>query len=184
MDSEDGAFHDFHDEDFNYPPDFVNFGFGEPWPEEPDEAASSSMAPASTASDPVGRRGKRLTKKTQAQCTVYADIILLGSKFEAMARKRKVREANCEFNKAERAAKRTALGTMASCTGIINEWHDRRGNSIATNFDESFTDAIHFSHSIKAVNSQSDAVYCTRCGAYNDGGPLRLLRSICKCKVL
>ena len=124
------------------------------------------------------------TKKTQAQLTAYADIILLGSKFEAMARKRKVREANCEFNKTERAAKRIASATMARCTGIINEWHDRRGNSIATNFDESFTDAIHFSHSIKAVNSQSDAVYCSRCGAYSDGGPLRLLRSICKCEVL
>ena len=156
----------------------------EPWPEELQEAATSSTAPAGTAYAPLARRGRRLQKKTQAKLTAYADIIPLGSKFEAAARKRKVREANNEFNKSERAAKRLASATLAGCTGIINEWHDSKGSSIATNFDESFTDTIHSSHFVKAVNSQSDAVYCHRCGAYNDGGPLRLLRGACKLEVL
>ena len=64
-----------------------------------------------------------------------------------------------------------------------NTSDDNNGNIAATNYDESFINAIHSSHFVKAVNSHSNAVFCHRCGAYNDGGPLRLLRNICKWEV-
>ena len=39
--------------------------------------------------------------------------------------------------------------------------------------------AIHASHTLQKVHSHPEALYCTRCGAYNNGGPLRTLKAKC-----
>ena len=138
-------------------------------------------APVVEASLPpsAGRIGKRLLCKTRPKHTAYADIIPLGSRLAAQTRKRKVRQANLTFRKADTAARKRASIAIAGIVGSITDEIDDKGNLAETAFDDNFSEAIDSSHIIKAVNSTSDAVFCHRCGAYSDGGPLRLLRSTC-----
>jgi hypothetical protein len=150
-------------------------------PDQGFEDGEVCQEPEVHASPPpqVGRIGKRLLCKTSPKFTAYADIIPLGSRLAAQSRKRKVRQANLAFHKADTAARKRASITMSGNTGSITEWIDDNGDPSAVVFDDKFSEAIDSSHNIKAVNPTSDAVFCHKCGAYSDGGPLRLLRSTC-----
>jgi hypothetical protein len=145
---------------------------------EDEDASHTSFAEASLPHS-AGRIGKRLLCKTRPKLTAYADIIPLGSRLAAQTRKRKVRQANLSFRQSDTAARKRASIAVAGIVGSITDGFDDNGNPAETAFDDTFADAIDSSHSIKAVNSTSDAVFCHRCGAYSDGGPLRLLRSTC-----
>ena len=51
-----------------------------------------------------------------------------------------------------------------------------------------FEAGVHASHRLRRVSRASEAFFCTACGAYNAGGPLRLLKQACsgavaKCRV-
>jgi hypothetical protein len=142
------------------------------------ELAPQHEEPATPAPS-TGRLGKRLRCKTNRRDTAYADVIPLGSRLEAQTRKRKVRQANLAFSREDSAARKRASTIMASNASSITEWLDNKGQPLPTAYDDDFIEAIHSSHVIKAVNSKSDAIFCDRCGAYSDGGPLRLLRSTC-----
>ena len=131
----------------------------------------------------VEHRGKRLTKKTKPSQTVYSHIIPLGTAFEARARKRLVSEINKDHNESIKAARRAATRTMSRCTGTINDINDNEGNEVVVNFDNEFADNIHLSHEISAVRSNDDTIYCIKCGAYNSGGPLRILKEECSGEV-
>ena len=45
--------------------------------------------------------------------------------------------------------------------------------------DATFEQGVHGTHSLRQVHGQTDAFFCTACGAYNAGGPLRLLSKRC-----
>ena len=46
-------------------------------------------------------------------------------------------------------------------------------------YDWDRADKIHMSHNLKTVGTHSHAVYCSRCGAWNKGGPLKALKKEC-----
>ena len=105
--------------------------------------------PVPDASFPIelpGRRGTRLLRKTQAKLTPDADSIPLGSKIEATSRKRKVRQANLELNKAESAVKKIVSTTLARNIDRVYECYDANGNATVKNYDDMSTKVIHSAH--------------------------------------
>ncbi len=67
-----------------------------------------------------------------------------------------------------------------SHTDQLNESTMYEGDCDAFDVDWGLADRIHNSHAIKAVGTSQDAFYCNRCGGWNAGGPLRILKDPCK----
>ena len=51
--------------------------------------------------------------------------------------------------------------------------------SQAARTDEKFPWIIHVSHQLYLSHGHENVFFCTQCGAVNDGGLLRLLKSLC-----
>ena len=171
---------------------------GDPWLEEPTEEDPTAHGSSSFQSEhngnprPVKRhkmgpalfpqswvaKGKRLTGKQSAAHTPYAAIIPLGNKKAQMTRKRKVKEILIVGKAASLKAHRTALRTVASNLEKVEELVDEQGLGNAE-YDFSRTDGIHSSHHIKPIASNAIGVYCERCGAWFNGGPLRNMKNPC-----
>ena len=139
-------------------------------PAEPSQCGGASIS---------GLKGRRLRKKTPAAETPYAHIKPMGTKFEQLSRKRKIREILQTNREQHKRAKDASLRTLARNTGAIHNLIDkfRTGDEP---YDFSRTDRIDPSHLIKEVMLEPGALYCDRCGAYNTGGNLRTLAFACE----
>ena len=76
-------------------------------------------------------------------------------------------------------AKGIGRATVAANLSLVNAQIDESGVDAAGGWNLQFEAAIHASHTLKKVHSHPEALYCTRCGAYNNGGPLRTLKAKC-----
>jgi hypothetical protein len=145
------------------------------------EAFEVDITSASVIGSPVGSllKGKVIRGKTKPENTAYAHIRPLGSKLAAKSRKRKVHEVKTNIDKASKVARTNALVTMQGQIGSICEHINKQGFANGTDYNWGFADNIDPSHSLKAVGTEREAVFCERCGCWNAGGPLRLLKYPC-----
>ena len=101
----------------------------------------------------------------------------LGTFLQAQSRKRKVRAVADEHKRAVKRIRSTALQALPARTQHAMSLTSQFG--YAQEEDTAFERGIHSSHVLQQVHAQADAFYCTACGAYYAGGPLRLLRKEC-----
>ncbi len=149
----------------------------DPWLDE----AHHADAPTD---DPVGLvYRRRIRGKTRPADTSYAHIRPRGTRLEQATRKRKIQETRSNNAKQQKASKVIARQTMTRNVGIISNLSDKKGFGDDVDYDWSFANAIHSSHNLQEVKSHGDAVFCSHCGYYNTGGPLRALRDPCPGKV-
>ena len=105
------------------------------------------------------------------------DTTSLGTSLQAKSRRRKIRAVTSEHHQAMKRLRTTVLQAlqprMQCATSLINSLGHARDENAA------FESGIHGSHLLRHVHGHTDAFFCTACGAYNAGGPLRVLRKEC-----
>ena len=127
----------------------------------------------------TGVKGKRVKGKTHRLDTAYCDIKPRGSRQQQ--RKRKADNASTKADYGERRRKATRLAERSRCSNYraINCAIDEGCIDQSIRYDWDFAAAIDPTHVITKVHPKGDAIYCKRCGYYNNGGPLRRLKKPC-----
>ncbi len=162
----------------------------EPWPEQEllsptdcgNAASSADPNPMQPHVGPPATLRKRLFCKTNAACTAYAHIRPLGTKAEQRARKRKIQEilrANSERSKRAKVAAQSSLIANIEAISLQVDGKDEA----CAEYDVSYSEQMHMSHSMKPVHGHIHAAYCDNCGAWNNGGSIRSLKHPCSGKV-
>jgi hypothetical protein len=122
---------------------------------------------------------KRIHGKTRPCNTTYADVLPEGTRLQQLNRRAKAKAVKAANAANLRAAHVKGQATMAASLERANALADRHGRVDEDCIVREFEASLHPSHQLKAVHGQPEAVFCGRCGAYNNGGPLRGLKAEC-----
>ena len=96
-----------------------------------------------------------------------------------ISKKKRNRETCWRQSKALKRVQREAKRMLVAQPEISHEAAEARLRSQAARTDEKFPGIIHVSYQLALFNGHENVFFCTRCGAVNAGGSLRLLKSLC-----
>ena len=97
------------------------------------------------------------------------------------SRKKRIRETCWRQSKALKTVQREAKRKLVAQPEVRHEAAEGIPRSQAARTDEHFSGIIHVSHQLAPLHGHENVFFCTQCGAFNAGGSLRLLKSLCNC---
>ena len=115
---------------------------------------------------------------TQYAHNGYPGVELV-SRATYFSRKRRNLETVQRHSKALKKAQRDAKRKFVAQPEISHEAAELILGNQAARMDEKFPGTIHVSHQLALLHGHENVFFCTRCGAVNAGGALRLLKSQC-----
>ena len=115
---------------------------------------------------------------TQCAHVGYPGVELV-SRATYISRKKRNLETVQRQSKALKKAQRDAKRNFVAQPEISHEAAELILRNQAARTDEKFPGTIHVSHHLALLHGHENVFFCTRCGAVNAGGALRLLKSQC-----
>ena len=103
----------------------------------------------------------------------------LASRATYISREKRNRETSWRQSKALKRVQREAKRKLVAQPQISHEAAEAFLKSQTARTVEKFPGTIRISHQLALLHGHENVFFCTQCGAVNDGGSLRLLKSLC-----